>query len=142
MRIRSLKRSTGKWELPQPLDEKEDNVWIKIPRIARTVPFGYKISEDNNKVLDPVPEELEALEEAKKFIKRYSYREVSNWLSAKTGRYISHIGLMKRIKNGNKRKRQAAIYRRWAENAREAIAIAEALSNQRIDAKEEANNCR
>ena len=35
-------RSIGNWELPQPTDLKEDNEWIKIPRIARTVPFGYR----------------------------------------------------------------------------------------------------
>jgi hypothetical protein len=32
-------RSIGNWELPQPTDLKEDNEWIRIPRIARTVPL-------------------------------------------------------------------------------------------------------
>ena len=40
---------------------------------------------------------LEAIEMARKYIKQYSYREVANWLTAKTDRVISHVGLRKRL---------------------------------------------
>ena len=40
-------RSIGKWKLPQPTDIKEENEWIPIPRIARTVPFGYKQDDED-----------------------------------------------------------------------------------------------
>ena len=36
-----------------------------IKRKARTIPFGYKLAEDT-KYLEPIPEELEALEQALK----------------------------------------------------------------------------
>ena len=36
-----------KWKLPQPTDIKEDNEWIAIPRISRTIPFGYEIDKTN-----------------------------------------------------------------------------------------------
>ena len=40
-----MTRSIGKWKLPQPTDIKEENEWVQIPRIARTVPFGYKFND-------------------------------------------------------------------------------------------------
>jgi hypothetical protein len=68
----------------------------KIKRKARTIPFGYKLSEDPD-YIEPIESELDALEEAKKFLKTCSYREVAIWLSAKTKRYISYVGLRKRV---------------------------------------------
>ena len=64
-------------------------------RIARTVPFGYKVSEQDEKILEPIQEELEAIEQAKQYIKSCSYREVAGWMEKKTGRYISAAGLRK-----------------------------------------------
>ena len=64
-------------------------------RVARTIPFGYKVNEQDNKLLDPIPEELEAIEQAKNYIKSCSYREVAGWMERKTGRYISAPGLRK-----------------------------------------------
>jgi len=52
----------GKWILPQPEDKKE---YVPIPRLARTVPFGYKKDENDDSWLIPIPQELEALEKAK-----------------------------------------------------------------------------
>ena len=46
-------------------------------------------------MLDPIPEELEAIEQAKQYIKSCSYREVAGWMQRKTGRYISAPGLRK-----------------------------------------------
>ena len=67
-------------------------------RVARTIPFGYKVNEQDNKLLDPIPEELEAIEQAKNYIKSCSYREVAGWMGRKPGRSISAPGLMKVLK--------------------------------------------
>ena len=66
-------------------------------RRARVIPFGYKQSEADNKKLEPIQEELEALEQAKVYLDNSSYREVANWVTKKTGRYISHVGLLKAV---------------------------------------------
>ena len=91
-----MARSIGKWKLPQPTDIKENNEWTQIPRIARTIPFGYKQSE-NPDYIEPVQEELDALEQARQYIKGSSYREVADWLFRKTGRRITGMGLRKAL---------------------------------------------
>jgi|TARA_E500000318_G_scaffold87104_1_gene83968 hypothetical protein len=133
-----MTRSIGKWKLPQPTDIKEENEWVQIPRIARTVPFGYKQNEEDSDLLDPIPTELDLLEKARQYTNQYSYREVANWLSTQSGRYISHVGLRKRLDNEQQRKNKAASLRKWAEYAQKAIAKAEALEEERTGAK---NNC-
>ena len=67
-------------------------------RVARFIPFGYKVNEEDDKLLEPIQEELEAIEQAKQYIKSCSYREVAGWMQRKTGRYISAPGLMKVLK--------------------------------------------
>jgi hypothetical protein len=124
-----------KWKLPQPTDIKEDNEWISIPRISRTIPFGYELDKDDPDILQPVENELDMLEEAKRYLKQYSYREVANWLSRNTGRSISHVGLKKRLDNERRRKNKVGSLRRWAEYAKKAIAKAEEIENKRIGAK-------
>ena len=47
-------RALGKWKLPQPTDLKSENEWMPIPRIARTIPFGYKVDPEDNNMLLPV----------------------------------------------------------------------------------------
>ena len=125
-----------KWKLPQPTDIKEDNEWIAIPRISRTIPFGYEIDKDDPDILQPVENELDMLEEAKKYLKQYSYREVANWLSAETGRSISHVGLKKRVDNERRRKNKVGSLRRWADYAQKAIQKAEDYEEKRTGAKE------
>ena len=129
------KRTTGEWVLPQPLDIKDKNEWIAIPRIARTVPFGYSADPDNDHILRPIPIELDALEKAKQHLRQYSYREVSNWLSKYTGRYISHIGLMKRVKREQKRTNKARTLRIWGEYAEKAIQAAKQIEEERSGAR-------
>ena len=129
-----MNRSAGKWELPQPTDIKEDEEWIQIPRIARTIPFGYKQNENDNDILDPIEKELTLLEQARKYVNQYSYRQVANWLSKQSGRYISHIGLQKRLKNERRRKNQARSLRKWAEYAEKAISKAKEIEIQRTGA--------
>ena len=130
-----MTRSAGKWELPQPTDIKEDDEWISIPRIARTIPFGYVQDKDDPYILNPVQEELDKLELARKYIKQYSYREVANWLSKFTERSISHIGLMKRVKREQRRKNKARAIRVWAKYAEKAIQAAQKLEEERTSSK-------
>ena len=73
---------------------------IKIKKRAKTVPFGFKESSTPG-YLEPVREELEALDKAKDYLKNCSLRETASWLHRKTGRYISHVGLKKRIERSN-----------------------------------------
>ena len=128
--------SIGKWKLPQPTDIKENNEWTQIPRIARTIPFGYKQNESDPDILDPIKKELDLLDEARTHVIQYSYREVANWLSSNTGRYISHVGLRKRLENERQRKNKAKGIRQWADYAEKAIAKAQEIETQRTGAKE------
>ena len=134
-----MTKPLGQWKLPQPTDLQEDNDWVPIPRIARTVPFGYEIDPKDNRILSPIKIELDMLMEAKKYIKQYSYREVANWLTRNTGRSISHVGLKKRLDNERRRKNKAGSLRRWADYAKKAISKAEEIENNRIGAKTQNN---
>ena len=73
---------------------------IKIKKRARIVPFGFKQSQDPN-YLEPVKEELDALNQAREYSKTCSLRETASWLHRKTGRYISHVGLKKRLERSS-----------------------------------------
>ena len=132
-----MNRSLGKWKLPQPTDLKDEDEkeWIQIPRIARTIPFGYVINKEDSELLDPVPYELEALELARKHVKQFSYREVANWLTTKTGRDISHVGLRKRLMHEQQRKNKARTLRKWSEYAQKAIEKAKTIEESRVGAK-------
>jgi len=123
------------WKLPQPTDIKEDNEWVSIPRISRTIPFGYDVDPDDPDVLLPNEHQLDMLEKAQKYLKQYSYREVANWLTRNTGRSISHVGLRKRLDNERRRKNKSGSLRRWADYAKKAIAKAEELEAKRLGAK-------
>jgi len=132
-----MDRSLGRWKLPQPTDlkDEEQKEWSQIPRIARTVPFGYKVNETDNELLDPISYELEALELARKYVNQYSYRQVAQWLTKKTGRDISHVGLRKRLMNERQRKNKARTLRRWSEYAEKAIQKAKEIEEGRTGAK-------
>jgi len=125
--------SLGYWMLPKP-DFKVKR-WERVPRISKMqVPFGYEVDPEDEDWLLPIPKELELLELAKKHLKQYSYREVSAWLSTQSGRYISHVGLKKRIDVERKRKSLAAIKRKLAERLEKAIRQYETLEKERLGA--------
>jgi hypothetical protein len=134
-----MTKSVGQWKLPQPTDIKEDNEWVPIPRISRTIPYGYELDPNDNFILLPIAIELDMLEKAKKYLKQYSYREVSNWLTTNTGREISHVGLKKRLDNERRRKNKAGSLRKWADYAKKAVAKAEEIERTRLGAKENNN---
>ena len=118
------------WKLPVPEETDEGFNWQPVVRIGRTVPFGYEQDPTDLDILQPIVDELELLEKAKKYLKQYSYRDVANWLSEQSGRYISHVGLMKRVKLEQKRKRQASNQRYLAERYKEALQKAERLEER------------
>jgi hypothetical protein len=128
-------RSAGKWILAQPENVIEDDDFLPIPRIARTIPFGYKEDPNDNDQLLPIPRELRALEKAKEYLQQYSYREVANWLTTQTDRSISHMGLKKRIDSEQSNKRRSATLRQWAERYKKAISKAEEIDRTRIGAR-------
>tara|TARA_R100001463_G_scaffold77826_1_gene132020 strand:+ start:578 stop:1012 length:435 start_codon:yes stop_codon:yes gene_type:complete len=134
-----MTKPLGTWKLPQPTDLQEDNEWIPIPRVARTVPFGYELDPNDDGILLPIDHELDMLMQAKKYLKQYSYREVANWLTRNTGRDISHVGLKKRLDNERRRKNKAGSLRRWADYAKKAIAKAEEIERTRLGAKAQDN---
>lgn len=112
----------GVFILPQPTNSKE---YVNIPRLGRTIPYGYSVDEANPGWLVPIPLELEAIEKAKKYLKQYSYRQVAAWLTTVTGREISHVGLMKRVKSEQSQKRKSSTYRKLADRYEEALKKAE-----------------
>ena len=129
--------NVGYFKMPDPVGLKEDSEWLEIPRISRTIPFGYKVHEEDQDLLVPIIEELEALELAKEYLKEYSYRDVSRWLSDRTGREISHIGLRKRIRIEKKRKSKEATYKTWLTKYKKALEKLEEIEGKRTGAKKE-----
>lgn len=108
------------YEIPGP--DKEGPVkWVPIIRVGSTIPFGYKEDPEDALQLLPVEKELELFEQAKVHLKRYSLRKVAAWLSEESGRYISHVGLQKRVKVENKRRKQADVNRRLIERLEKAL---------------------
>ena len=132
-----MNRSLGKWKLPQPTDlkDEEQKEWVQIPRIARIIPYGYKLNNEDSNILDPIPYELEAIEIARNYVNQYSYRQVANWLTKKTGREISHVGLRKRLMHEKQRKNKARTLKRWSEYAEKAIQKAKEIEECRVGAK-------
>ena len=106
------RESLGYWALPLP--DVEGKQWKRIPKIARLVPFGYEVDPEDENFLLPVEQELDALELAKKHLRQYSYRQVANWLTQQTGRYISYRGLKKRIDIEKNRRKVASVKRELA----------------------------
>jgi len=121
----------GYWELPKP-DRGKEREWHTIARVSRTVPFGYEIDKENDKLLQPVFIELEALELAKRHLKQYTYKDVAIWLNKQTERYISSEGLRKRIKVEQKRKRSAKIKRELARRLKETLEEIQKLEEEGV----------
>ena len=66
-------------------------------RSSSTIPFGYKLDDNNAELLTPIPEQLEQLDKMIVMIKQktLSLREAALFLEHKTGRIITHMGLKK-----------------------------------------------
>jgi hypothetical protein len=70
-------------------------------RSSSTIPFGYKLSEEDSSYLEEIPEQLSVLKDISSLVKEkvLSLREGSAWIEHKTGRRLSHVGLKKIIDN-------------------------------------------
>ena len=124
------------WKLPKPVEIGGEYEWRPVVRVGTHVPFGYRQDPDDCDILLPISEELELFEKAKKFLKQYSYREVAAWLSTQSERYISHVGLYKRVKIEQQRKNEASTQRYLAQRYKEALQKAEKLETQRLGYRE------
>lgn len=122
----------GRWLLPQPVHAVKNNQWVQIPRpfAHSSAPYGYKVNEQDPMILDPIPEELAALEKARKYLKKYKSREVAAWLSKTTGRRIAHNNLLARFRNEQRNQTKAATLRAWARRYKKAILLAEKFDNR------------
>ena len=76
-----------------PKTEEQEKILLR-KRKSRVIPFGYKESNDPN-YLEPIQEEIDAIEQARKYIQSSSYREVADWMFRKTGRKVTGMGLRK-----------------------------------------------
>jgi len=109
--------------------------WYPVIRVGRHVPFGYEQDKEDDMLLIPIPEELELLEKAKKFLKDYSVRQVAKWLSDQSGRNISHVGLYKRVRMEEKRRRASSNYRQYAKKYKEAARKSQKIEEERLGGK-------
>lgn len=72
---------------------------ITRERKGRVVPLGYKVSEEDDRVLVQIPEHMELINKAKNFIENNcTYKETAEWLSHHTGRKITGMGLREVLK--------------------------------------------
>lgn len=127
-----MSATTGQtWWLPKPKKGPDGTIeWYPIVRVGRLVPFGYEQDPEDEHVLLPIPEQLELLEKAKLYLNDYSLRQVSAWLSEESGRYISHVGLQKRVALENSRKHGANNARTYARKYKEAVQKAQKLEGR------------
>lgn len=72
----------------------------KNRRTSSTIPFGYKIDDNNPEYIQEITDELNALNKILPMIKSgaLSTREGAMWLKHQTGRSISHVALHKKVK--------------------------------------------
>ena len=120
------------WQIPL---QGELGEWYPVIRVGRHVPFGYEQDKEDDMLLIPIPEELELLEKAKKFLKDYSVRQVAKWLSDQSGRNISHVGLYKRVRMEEKRRRASSNYRQYAKKYKEAARKSQKIEEERLGGK-------
>ena len=82
-------------------------------KLGSTVPFGWELVGESKDLLRSIPEQQELLEQAKGYTKGSSLREVAKWLSAKSGRSISHVALYKMLKKDESERNRKAANIRW-----------------------------
>jgi hypothetical protein len=135
--VASNERDLGAWILPQPIEKSR---YVAIPKLAnvRVIPFGYRVDDVDENLLQPIPKELDALELAKKYVKQYSYKQVAAWLSKETGRSISEDGLRQRIRREQERGKRHNYYRSLARKYKEALEAIERYED-RLGKEEKTN---
>lgn len=120
--------------MPIPAPRKNEENWEYMPiiRVGRIVPFGYKQCPKDPQMILPIKEELELLEQAKKHLDHYSLRDVSQWLTEQSGRYISHQGLRDRVASEKTRGRRLANLRFLIKEYEKAIKKAKRLEDSTL----------
>lgn len=64
-------------------------------RLSSSIPFGWKLDETDPKFIVPIPEELELLKQAHKYLDEgCTQEEATLWLIHKSGRHITRRGLV------------------------------------------------
>ena len=124
------------FRIPTPDKTDSGYKFREIFRVGRVVPFGYKVSPDDPNMLLPIEEELLLLEAAKQHLKNYSLRDVAAWLSAKSGRSISHVGLQKRVQAEQAHDKDYMDARRIAKQFRDAYHKARRLEASKLGRRE------
>jgi len=122
-RKKEIRRLNG-WMIPK---KGENGEYYPVARYGRFIPFGYYQDPEDEYILIPIPDELDLLEQAKRYLFEYSYRSVAKWLSDRSGRYISHVGLQKRVKQEQLRRYRASSQRNYSKRYKEAKEAAEKL---------------
>lgn len=91
--------------VPRPIFKKvEDldrlrNMMLGLPvsrvRSTRDIPWGYRISDEDEWMLEPIDEHFELLVEAKHSLAECTYNELSDWLTVESGVSVSPEGVRK-----------------------------------------------
>jgi hypothetical protein len=98
---------------------KKRRSWPTRELKGRTIPYGWCLPDPDSKLLQPVVQELELLEEAIAHLANGTStdRKLATWINGLTGRSLSHMGLRVAIKYFKKnRVKEIAIARAEAED--------------------------
>ena len=125
-------------EIPAPDFDADEVVFHPIVRgFGKNIPFGYEVSEEDDQILNPIPEQLWMLEKARSHLKKgFSLRDVANWLTTRSGRSISHQGLKVRLAQDTTRNKKYGMSKRMALMFAEAYMKARKLEDSRLGKKE------
>ena len=108
------------WRLPKPDIINGKKTWYPVVRVGRKIPFGYEQDPNDEDILLPIPEQLELYEDAKKHLKKYSYRDVANCLNTQSRIDISYVALNERVNRESRLKKDLANQRYYAQRYKEA----------------------
>ena len=125
---------TKTWRLPRPSIINKKKVWFPVVRVGYSIPFGYYQDPEDPDILIPIEEELELYEQAKKHLKKYTYKDVAAWLTTRSGRSIGPSALHERIAREKQNQRNFANAAYYAKRYKEAYDKAKKIE-ERIKAK-------
>lgn len=76
----------------------------KTKRRSRTIPWGYRVSDHDDQIIEPIPEIMDLLDQARRawLADNFSKQEIARWLSSRAKalnycRPITAVGLKKRL---------------------------------------------
>ena len=128
-----MTNNNRKRRIPAPDYDGEEFTFYPIAKVGMWEPFGYRQDEEDPHLLQPVAKELILLEQAKQHLAQgFSLRDVANWLTAESGRKISHQGLKDRAAQDQKRDKDLASSRYLAKQFLEAYVKARKIENMRL----------